>query len=244
MKLNFYSRIINRISNWQSVVLASIGFLIVGVFLMVVKKPLSIVIENAMGIIFLLCAVVSGVSAFAIFHSNRQNGEVNQSPIRAIIAALIFLIASGLIFFTDFFGYLFIFGICLLIFIEGAYNFLMGLEIRRSAKTAYYFLVDGVLTALASLIIFIIVLKLMREGGINELESTKGMVADKKVTAGEIIIFFLALKFILLGVTTFLIAWAAKKLIQKGETSFSADTEIVEVEAEIVEENSSVSKKS
>lgn len=246
MKLNFYSRIINRISNWQSVILAGVGFFVVGLFLMVIKKPLSSVIENSMGIIFLLCAIVSGVCAFAIFHSNRQNGEINQSPLHATIAAILFLVISGLIFFTDFFGYLFIFGICLLIFIEGLYSFLMGLELRPTSKTAYYYLVDGIITIVSTLVIFIVVLKLMRDGSIDELKSTKGMVVDKKVSAGEIIIFFLALKFIFLGITTFLVAWAAKKILQRGGSSFpyeSQSSQPIEAEFEVVKENPDSTKK-
>lgn len=205
MKLHIYKSTLEKINNWKLLLWIGIGFIISGLLLMLLSRPLGFMVQVLVGVVLIVSAVILFITSFAVYRSQSESGEVAPTPWHALTVAIIFFVLGILILASNIIGILLVIFASIIIFIEGAYNFLIGLELRKKSLFSFYYVIDGLVTTVASIVIMIIALTLLGKG------NNPQAVVDK-ISPGQIMFFFSGLKFILTGCTMILIASDVKRL--------------------------------
>lgn len=238
MKLHIYKATIEKINNWKLILWIGIGFIISGLLLMLLSRPLGFMVQVLVGVVLIVSAVILFITSFAVYKSQSESGEKAATPWHSLIVAVVFLVMGILILASNIIGVLLVIFASLIIFIEGVYNFLIGLEQRKRSFVSYYYLTDGFVTSVASIVIMIIALTLLGKGH-------NAQAVMDKITPGQIMFFFSGLKFILTGCTMILLANDAKrlKLSVSKEEFYAAIYDSDETSSKIQKGKSGLSKK-
>lgn len=238
-KYDLYKIAVTRLTNWQIALVTGLIFIASGLFLILINGPVARVVENGVGLLLLLGAAVLGVSAVALIRTQHATGEKSFGT-GVLILALILFVTSILVFTTDFFGYLFIISICGSILIEGALNLTLGLQMRSKSRQSYYHIANGTVTILGAFILLIIALSLL--GGSGAQDPSVDTVGSGKTTVGQLITILIGVKASLIGVSTLLLAWSARKeglsgVDQRESAESNATVDGLDVEVEIMDED-------
>lgn len=229
-RVDLYGFSVKKLTNWQVSLVAGAIFIGVGILLILLNKPFAIGFKIAVVSILLLGSLVMGISAFAMIRTKRATGEPAPG-VPTLVIALLLLVSSGAILYFETIGYLFISIISLGVLIEGFFNLMMGIQILKKTHYSYYYIVSGAISVIGALSILVF--------SIIQIFSDS---SDVTVHAGQIIIGCIGVKSILIGITTLLMAHAAKKelagngLYSKMDSNFSSTMDVEDAEViEIIE---------